>query len=138
MRIADRLVARFSPKSALRHALRLTEKGDRKGAFPFFARAARAKIAEAEYRIGRCYLEGAGVPPSRGDGVRWVERAAKQGYVEAQALLATLCLHGLAAGFADSASNASPGLFGSNTTAEPDFAAAEVWARKAAEGGSSA
>ena len=27
-------------------------------------------IPEAEFRVGRCYLEGAGVPPSRSDGVR--------------------------------------------------------------------
>ena len=57
-------------------------------AFPLFARAARAGIAEAEFRVGRCYLEGAGVPPSRAGGRRWLERAANQGYVEAQALLA--------------------------------------------------
>ena len=72
----------------------LTEQGDVKQAFPLLSRAARAGIAEAEYRVGRCYLEGAGVPPSRAEGARWLERAANQGYVEAQAQLATLAIHG--------------------------------------------
>ena len=77
--------------------MRLIEQGNVKQAFPLLSRAARAGIAEAEYRVGRCYLEGAGVPPSRAEGARWLERAANQGYVEAQAQLATLAIHGLTA-----------------------------------------
>src|ERR1700749_4205978 len=96
MALIDKLTAGFSPASSLRRALKMQEDGDLKGAFPLLSKAARAGIPEAEFRIGRCYLEGAGVPPSRGEGVRWVERAATKGFVEAQALLATLCLHGMA------------------------------------------
>ena len=92
-----RLLAPVSPTAALRRALRLAEQGDVKQAFPLLSRAARAGIAEAEYRVGRCYLEGTGVPPSRAEGARWLERAANQGYVEAQAQLATLAIHGLIA-----------------------------------------
>ena len=88
---------RISPAAALRRAVRLIEQGNAKQAFPLLTRAARAGIAEAEYRVGRCYLEGAGVPPSRTEGARWLERAANQGYVEAQAQLATLAIHGLTA-----------------------------------------
>ena len=83
-------------------------KAIRRAAFALFSRAARANIPEAEFRVGRCYLEGSGVPPSRADGVRWVERAAEKGYVEAQALLATLCLHGMAPGFADAGPGPAP------------------------------
>ena len=90
-------MAPLSPAAALRRAVRLTEQGNVKQAFPLLTRAARAGIAEAEYRVGRCYLEGAGVPPSRAEGARWLERAANQGYVEAQAQLATLAIHGLIA-----------------------------------------
>src|ERR1700733_8959681 len=90
-----RLLAPVSPTAALRRALQLAEQGDVKQAFPLLARAARAGIAEAEFRVGRCYLEGAGVPPGRANGVRWLGKAATQGYVEAQALLATLCLNGM-------------------------------------------
>src|SRR5450755_2987342 len=95
MGLLDVMLSPFSASASLRRAARLTDKGDRRAAFPLLSRAARAGIAEAEFRIGRCYLEGAGVPPSRGNGVRWLEKAATQGYVEAQALLATLCLNGM-------------------------------------------
>src|SRR5580693_3662584 len=95
MGFLDVILSPFSAAAALRRAVRLTDKGDRRAAFPLLARAARAGIAEAEFRVGRCYLEGAGVPPGRANGVRWLEKAATQGYVEAQALLATLCLNGM-------------------------------------------
>jgi TPR repeat protein len=98
MAMLDRLMANMSPLAALRRALSLTEQGNVKQAFPLLARAARAGIAEAEYRMGRCYLEATGVPPSRVQGVRWLERAANQGYVEAQAQLATLSIQGYASG----------------------------------------
>ena len=107
MALVDRLIANVSPAAALRRALKLTEQGEVKQAFPLLARAARAGIAEAEYRLGRCYLEGAGVPPSRVEGVRWLERAANQGFVEAQAQLATLSIHGLAASAGTSAGAAA-------------------------------
>src|SRR5207342_3040889 len=100
-----------------------------RAAFPLLARAARAGVAEAEFRIGRCYLEGAGVPHSRGNGVRWMEKAATQGYVEAQALLATLCLNGMG----PEQSGAGPGgavLFGKQGTAGPDYETALHWARR--------
>src|ERR1700748_2337730 len=95
MGLLDRLSVPLSSAAALRKALRLIEQGNGKQAFPLLTRAARAGIAEAEYRVGRCYLEGTGVPPSRVEGARWLERAANQGYVEAQALLATLALQGM-------------------------------------------
>ena len=97
MPLLSRLLVPLTSAAALRRAVRLTEQGDVKQAFPLLSRAARAGIAEAEYRVGRCYLEGAGVPPSRAEGARWLERAANQGYVEAQAQLATLAIHGLTA-----------------------------------------
>jgi TPR repeat protein len=110
--------------------VRLTDKGDRRAAFPLLARAARAGIAEAEFRVGRCYLEGGGVPPSRGDGVRWLEKAAAQGYVEAQALLATLCLNGLGP------EQAAPCCLAGPVPPGPDFETSLYWAKRAAEGGS--
>ena len=63
MAMFDRLMAGMSPSAALRRAVSLTEQGDVKQAFPLLARAARAGIAEAEYRMGRCYLKATGVPP---------------------------------------------------------------------------
>ena len=134
MALIDKLTAGFSPAASLRRALKMQEEGDLKGAFPLLSKAARAGIPEAEFRIGRCYLEGSGVPPSRSEGVRWVERAATKGYVEAQALLATLCLHGM--GSPSDGGISGSGLFGNQTAGEADFEAAAKWARLAAEGGS--
>ena len=134
MGLLDRLSVPLSPAAALRRAVRLTEQGNVKQAFPLLTRAARAGIAEAEYRVGRCYLEGAGVPPSRAEGARWLERAANQGYVEAQAQLATLAIHGLM-----SPRRRRTGHAGCSRVARrraPDFEAGLHWARKAAEGGS--
>ena len=81
--------------------------------------------------MGRCYLEGAGVPPSRTEGARWLERAANQGYVEAQAQLATLAIHGLTAscGHGDLAAR----LFAPTAATAPDFETGLRWARKAAD-----
>ena len=122
----------FSAAAALRRAVRYADNGNHRAAFPLLARAARAGIAEAEFRIGRCYLEGAGVPPSRGDGVRWLEKAAARDYVEAQTLVATLCLNGLG----PEQTGTPAALFGGKTTTAPDFEAALLWARRAAESGS--
>ena len=132
MALLDRLLA-LTPTAALRRAVRLAEQKNFKRAFPLLARAARARIAEAEYRLGRSYLEGAGVPPSRTEGARWLERAAAQGYVEAQAQLATLAIHGLVTQSEDASSTR---LFASQEATAPDFEAGLHWANKAAQGGS--
>ncbi|MGH2836708.1 MAG: hypothetical protein ACRDKD_10875, partial [Solirubrobacteraceae bacterium] len=89
-RLVDRVVGSLSPKAALRRAQRAAQAGRAGAAFPLFARAAQAGLPEAEHQLGRAYLEGAGVPPSRIEAARWLERAAAQGYTEAQALLAGL------------------------------------------------
>src|SRR6202043_1330064 len=96
-------------------------------------RSAKAGIADADYRVGCCYLEGAGVPASRIEGGRWLQRAAGHGHVEAQTLLGGLCVHGLAG----AVNGARPErLFAEEEPGEPDFAAARKWARQAAEAGS--
>ena len=65
MRLADRVLGRFVPTAALRLSTQLAERGDTRGAFTALTRAAQAGIPEAEYRMGRAYLEGAGVPPGQ-------------------------------------------------------------------------
>ena len=138
MALLDRVLANVSPAAALRRGVQLSEQGDVKQAFPLLVRAARAGIAEAEFRLGRCYMEGAGVPPSRVEGARWLERAANQGYVEAQARLATLSIYGLlsGSGMASQEPGSSARLFASNEATAPEFEIGVKWARKAAEGGS--
>ena len=96
MLLLDRLIGLASPEAALRRAVRLSEQGKAAEAFPLLTRSAKAGIADAEYRVACCYLEGAGVPASRIEGARWLQRAAGHGHVEAQTLLGGLCVHGLA------------------------------------------
>src|SRR3954462_8682673 len=92
----DRLVQRISPRAALRRALHLFEEGRPTDGLKLLRRAAKAGIPEAKYRIGLHYLQGTGVPASRAEGTRWLERAAGEGHLEAQTLLAALYLHGVA------------------------------------------
>ena len=90
----DRVISLLSASAALRRAIKLHKQSRTAQAFTLFARAASAGIAEAEYRVGRCYLEGSGVPVSLTESVRWLARAAAQDHVEAQWLLAALHIHG--------------------------------------------
>jgi len=70
-----------SPQADLRRALALIEAGKRPAAFKQLARAAKKGLPEAQYQIARSYLEGAGVPPSAIEGLRWLERSAEQGFL---------------------------------------------------------
>ena len=134
-----------SPAMKLREAHKLIAKGKLAEAFPLLGQAAKAGLAEAEYLVARCYLEGAGVPPSPAEGARWLERAANQGYAEAQTAMAGLFLRGatVVEGSAESAAH-TPGkagrpaiaLFAPTEAAAPDFVRAAEWARKASDSGS--
>ena len=64
----ERVQAVFSPTAALRRGTTLMAAGKTGPAFQLYARAGRTGLAEAEYRVGRCYLDGVGVPPSRPKG----------------------------------------------------------------------
>src|SRR5436190_14856689 len=137
MAILDRLTGRANPAAALRRAIQLSDSGKPAEAFPLMAVAARAGITDAEYRVARCYLEGAGVPPSRSEGARWLRRAAGHGSVDAQALLAAVYVAGLAPAEGDVGRGLSERLFAADSlSGDPDFAAAHGWAIKAAEAGS--
>ena len=128
----EKVQAALSPSAAVRRGAALIAAGKPEKAFQLYARASRSGHAEAEYRIGRCYIEGAGVPPSRSEGIRWLEQAANRGHIEAQSLLAAVCLHG---GVRRSAP-AAVSLFGVTETTDPDYGTAMRWARMAAENGS--
>ncbi|ESY64301.1 MULTISPECIES: SEL1-like repeat protein [Mesorhizobium] len=136
MTILDRLTGLTNPRAALRRAIHLCDSGKPAEAFPLMAIAARAGIADAEFRVARCYLEGSGVPPSRMEGARWLRRAANHESAEAQALLAALYVTGLAPAEADGKGPGSERLFERDFSGKPDFAAALDLATKAAEAGS--
>jgi TPR repeat protein len=135
--LLDRVVSLLSASAALRRAIRLNKQSRMAQAFTLFARAAGAGIAEAEYRVGRCYLEGLGVPVSLTESVRWLARAAAQDHVEAQWWLAVLHIHGTSGDRQTiAAESAVASLFSARQPLEPDFVAAEKWARRAADHGS--
>ena len=102
---------------SLKRARRLIEEGKRAEAFPLLAKAAEAKLPEAEFQVARCYLEGAGVPPSAVEGARWLERAASQGYVDAQSMLAALYIHGIPGSAAPTAASRASELSASRPAA---------------------
>ena len=131
----DRL-ARLAPAIALRRAIRLFDRGEAERGFALLARAACAGIPEAQYRIGRCYLQGSGVPASRAEAARWLEIAANADHVEAQGLFATLLIEGVSSPGKRAVrlgEGGAAGLFSGDEPAEPDFVQAEKWARRAAE-----
>ncbi len=134
-RSLDTVRAAFSPEARVRRGAALMAAGKSRSAFRHYARAGRAGFAEAEYRIGCCYIEGAGVPPCRSEGIRWLRRAAHRGHIEAQALLAAIYLRG-AAEELTADPPAADRLFGTVEVGSPDYVAAMRWARMAAEGGS--
>jgi uncharacterized protein len=130
--IIERLINFIWPAAALRRAIRLIERKKFTVAVPLLTRAAMAGMPEAEYRIARCYLEGAGVPPSQSEAVCWLERAASHGWTTAQTELAALCLRGSTGGLGDSGADR---LFAGDGQSDPDFETALKWARRAAEAG---
>ncbi len=135
MGLFDRLAAVASSAAAARRGVELVEKGDRAAGFHLLAKAAARGNRDAMFQVGKSYLEGRGVPQSRGDAATWLERAGEAGHIEAQALLAALLLHGTAG--ADAAPDAA--LFASRSpigASGPNYAAASVWAKRAAEAGS--
>jgi hypothetical protein len=61
------------------------------------------------------------VPASRTEGARWLERAAGRGHVEAQTLLAALCVNGLADLRTIAGDGQADRLFVTEEQAGPDY-----------------
>src|SRR5271168_2968474 len=137
MTVVDQIISLASPAASFRRAVRLSESGKGAEAFPLLARAAKAGLVEAEYRVARCYLEGSGVPASRTEAGRWLRLAATHGSVDAQVLLSGLCIQGVVGGDADPKIGNAARLFaGDDTPGDPDFESAAKWSSMAATAGS--
>jgi len=77
---------------------------DQERAFELFRYAATFfRNAEAQYHLGRMYLEGVGVRKDLRQGVNWLDLAARKGHPQAQALLGQLMFSGEAGGAAQRA-----------------------------------
>ena len=129
----EKVQAICSPTAAFRRAATLMAAAKTGPAFRRYARAGRTGLAKAAYRVGRCYLDGVGVLPSRAKGIRWLQWAARHGHIEAQSQLAVIYLHGTAGG-PHPMSAAS--WFDVSGIADPDYVKAMQWTRMAAEAGS--
>jgi len=111
------------PAACLVRAKVLAGRGDEFGAFRLFARAARAGLPEACYRLGRCYLLNLGVPPAINEALRWLGRAAESGDAAARTQLGSLALQGV--------TDRDPGALFDAPGSGPDYDRAEHWCRLA-------
>jgi TPR repeat protein len=124
--LLERVQAVCSPLAALECGATLMAAGKLGRAY---TSAGRTGLAEAEYRVGRCYLDGLGVPLDRTVGIRWLERAAHHGHVEAQSQLAAISLDDTAG---ESDSKDASRSFDTSDIGDPDFATPMRRARIAA------
>jgi TPR repeat protein len=93
--ILNSLSGLFSNKSRLDKINALQASGNSAEAFRLLAALAKRGNAEAQYRVGKCYLEADGVPPSRNDAAHWLTLAANGGHLKAQSALAGLYIQGM-------------------------------------------
>ena len=124
----DRLKAAVFASARLRRAIRKMEQGRPDRGFPLLARLAQRGVVEAQFRVGRAYIDGAGVPVSRATAAIWLEKAATAGHREAQAVLAALYLTG-------QTGPGDPGFFAEAAFLGADFDKALAWGRRAADAG---
>jgi TPR repeat protein len=94
------------------------------------AAAAREGSAEAQSRLGFCYLRGHGVPASQDEARHWLELAAEGGDLSAQIELASLAMRGISGPYERAAFPEK------REATEPDFAIAAALARRAVTHGS--
>ena len=60
-----------------------------------YRKAAERDNAEAQYALGRCYENGAGVPKDPAQAVVWYRKAAEQGFATAQYTLGRCYRYGI-------------------------------------------
>jgi uncharacterized protein len=77
----------------LNQAYQFFEEGDETHYFLTLKSAAVYHHPEAEFLLGRCFLQGTGVETDRASAVYWFRSAAEHGYLKANAYLASLLLN---------------------------------------------
>ncbi|UYH51378.1 sel1 repeat family protein [Candidatus Kirkpatrickella diaphorinae] len=134
MAISPRLNMFVSKPRRLQNAIALLEEDDRAvEGFSRLSALAAEGVVEAQYRVGRAYLEARGTPYQFREGERWLRRAAEVGHTDAQYFLAILHLIGYPKGFDPESEDVYSGV--SMEERVPDLAGALPWALKAAEAG---
>lgn len=129
MHLFDRVRATLgAPDAQFVMADLFASRGKHARAFPLFVEAAQSGFHQAQYRLGRCYKMGLGVPVSLGEALRWFRRAADAGEAAAQTQLAEFALQGVS-------DDPPAGLF-DVPCVNSDYDRAEHWCREAVASGS--
>ncbi|MBS1050119.1 tetratricopeptide repeat protein [Gluconobacter japonicus] len=137
MTFKRRIASLLSSKGKVEEGIRLMEAGDFVRGFALLSRLASAGDTEASFRVGRAYLDGAGVPPSLEEGAHWMLGAAEAGHVEAAFVLATLYTIGFPEGFEIRKAAATFDLAARPPSGarQPDFHKGFHWGQVAANAG---
>jgi TPR repeat protein len=119
------------PEARLRLADRLAEHGNGIKAVRHIAVAAKDGLAQAQAKLGVCYLRGLGVPVCLVEARYWLEQAAEGGNTLAQTELASLALSGVSGPYDRGAAFPEP-----DDRSGPNYPLAADLARRAAHAGS--
>jgi TPR repeat protein len=65
-------------------------KADKKEAVKWYRKAAEQGDAEAQFKLGRAFVNGEGVDKDKMEAVKWFRLAAEQGYANAEEMLVRL------------------------------------------------
>ncbi|QDH17117.1 tetratricopeptide repeat protein [Swingsia samuiensis] len=138
MTFKRRVTSLVSSKGKLEQAIHYMETGEAVRGFAILSRLAAQGDKEAQFRVGRAYLNGQGVPPSLEDGARWLFTAAEKHHREAMFVLATLYVVGLPEDFEIKTMDAGLDLAPKPVSGprKPDFHQGLHWAKIAADHGS--
>lgn len=71
------------------YSIELEKKGNTSESLKWLRRAAEQGLAEAQFELGKRYLEGEGVEKSADDGIKWLKLSSKQNFRSAVELLKT-------------------------------------------------
>lgn len=84
------LAANAYPEQNYKQAEKFQKSEKNEEAFEYYLKAARQGDAEAQYNLGVCYRKGYGVEKDLTEAVKWLRKAADQGFAEAQDMLRKL------------------------------------------------
>lgn len=92
--LAALIAAPFTANAGLNEGLAAYDRAEYATALKELTPLADKGNAKAQYRLGKMFNLGQGVPPDKKEAARWFHMAAQQGLAEAQGALGYLCLVG--------------------------------------------
>ncbi len=88
------IAAPFTVNAGLNEGLAAYDRAEYATALKELTRLAEGGNAKAQYRLGKIFNLGQGLPPDKKEAAKWFHMAAQQGLAEAQGALGYLCLVG--------------------------------------------